>query len=62
MATTTVDTETLDILLESWADIEPLITAVQRRTDLSRTEAMILYAASVLAPDAEDDREDWQTA
>ena len=64
MTTATVDLEELQLLCEGWATIAPLIAEVRARTGLTQTQAMILYACTMLASADGDDNEDepWRTA
>ncbi len=52
--------ESADVLCTNWDEIGPLIAAVQRRTGLSRTEALLLYVAS-LTGDEDEGTEPWAT-
>jgi len=57
------ETELLDVvelLCSNWDEIRPIIEAVEARTGLSRTQALILWLAS--QPDDDSPPEAWQTA
>ncbi len=47
-------------LCDNWNEIRPIIEAVQRRTGLTRTEALIVWHAS--QPEDDPPLEPWQAA